>query len=106
MFRVSKVTKRDGRIFTFNETKIANAISKAINAVGKKNKELVIKVTVETVKFLNEKFEDQVPNVEDIQDLVEKVLIKKGYAEVAKAYILYRQKRTEIREQKQVPYRI
>lgn len=102
MARVSKVTKRDGRIVAFDENKIVNAISKALIALEKKNEELAKELTVEVIKLLNERFENQIPNVEDIQDLVEKVLIREGYAEVAKAYILYRQKRTEIREQKQL----
>lgn len=100
MVRVSKVTKRDGRTVDFDETKIANAISKALNASKKGDKNLAKKLTVDVVKLINERFAEQIPNVEDVQDIVEEVLIKNDHADVAKAYILYRQKRTEIREQK------
>jgi len=51
---------------------------------------------------IKEDFKNKTPSVEDVQNIVEKILIKNGYAEVAKAYILYRQKRTEIRERKKL----
>jgi ribonucleoside-diphosphate reductase alpha chain len=88
--RVSTVTKRDGRI--------ADAIFRAMNSVGNGDKKRAKKVTVDVVEILDERFEDQIPDVEKIQDIVEEVLIRSGYADVAKAYILYRQKHTEIRE--------
>jgi ribonucleoside-diphosphate reductase alpha chain len=100
LVRVSKVTKRDGRIVDFDEAKIAGAIFKALNAVGKGDESLAKELAVDVVKLINERFEDKIPNVENIQDIVEEVLIRSGYADVAKAYILYRQKRTEIREHK------
>ena len=98
---VSKVTKRDGRIVVFDETKISDAIFKALNAVEKGDESLAKELTVDVVGLLNERFEEQIPSVENIQDIVEEVLIRNGYAEVAKAYILYRHKRAEIREYKQ-----
>ncbi|MCW4015373.1 MAG: vitamin B12-dependent ribonucleotide reductase [Candidatus Bathyarchaeota archaeon] len=100
MVRVSKVTKRDGRVVVFDEAKIAGAIFKALTSVGKGDESLAKKISDEAVGLLNEHFEGKVPSVEDIQDIVEQVLIRDGYGEVAKAYILYRQKRTEIREHK------
>lgn len=100
LVEVSKVTKRDGRIVDFDEEKISIAILKALDEVKKGSESLAKKLTVDVVKLLNERFEKTIPNVEDIQDIVEEVLIKKGYADVAKAYILYRQKRSEIREHK------
>jgi len=57
-------------------------------------------LTVRVVEAAEQKFGESIPGVEDIQDIVEKVLIEAGYAEVAKAYILYRQRRSEIREAK------
>ena len=98
MVKVSKVTKRDGRTVSFDEFKITNAIFKALSSVNKGNKQLAQKLTDNVVELLNERFEEKVPSVENIQDLVEEVLIQNGFADVAKAYILYRQKRTEIRE--------
>jgi len=95
---VSRVTKRDGRTVSFDESKIAKAICKALDSVKKGNKQLAEKLTGNVVELLNDRFEGKVPSVENIQDLVEEVLIQNGFADVAKAYILYRQKRAEIRE--------
>jgi ribonucleoside-diphosphate reductase alpha chain len=98
LVRVSKVTKRDGRVVDFDETKIADAMFKAMKAVKRGDENLAKEAAEDVVRLLNERFEDKIPGVENIQDIVEEVLIRKGYADVAKAYILYRQKRTEIRE--------
>jgi len=100
LVRVSKITKRDGRIVSFDETKIAGAILKALKAVERGDGDLARELSGYVVKLINERFEDRIPSVENVQDLVEEVLIRNGYADVAKAYILYRQKRTEIREYK------
>jgi ribonucleoside-diphosphate reductase alpha chain len=100
LVRVSKITKRDGRIVSFDETKIAGAILKALKAVERGDGDLARELSEDVVQLLNERFEDKIPSVENVQDLVEEVLIRNGYADVAKAYILYRQKRTEIREYK------
>ncbi|MBE0512072.1 vitamin B12-dependent ribonucleotide reductase [Candidatus Bathyarchaeota archaeon] len=98
MAKVSKITKRDGRMVDFDQTKITNAILKALTAVERRDGDLAKNLSNETVKLVNERFEGKIPSVENVQDIVEEVLIKNGYADVAKAYILYRQKRTEIRE--------
>ncbi len=100
MVRVSKITKRDGRVVGFDETKIAGAILKALKAVQRGDGDLARELSGDVVKLINERFEDKIPSVENVQDLVEEILIRNGYADVAKAYILYRQKRTEIREYK------
>ena len=98
LVRVSKITKRDGRIVSFDENKIAGAILKALKAVERRDGDLAGELTEDVVRLLNERFEEKIPSVENIQDIVEEVLIRNGYADVAKAYILYRQRRTEIRE--------
>jgi len=100
LVRVSKITKRDGRTVSFDETKIAGAILKALKAVERGDGDLARELSEDVVQLLNERFEDKIPSVENVQDLVEEILIRNGYADVAKAYILYRQKRTEIREYK------
>jgi len=100
LVRVSKITKRDERTVSFDETKIAGAILKALKAVERGDRDLARELSEDVVKLLNERFEDKIPSVENVQDLVEEILIRNGYADVAKAYILYRQKRTEIREYK------
>lgn len=97
------IQKRDGRYSIFDPKKIANAISKAFKSVGKKNPNVVLYLTEEVEKILERKFFERgiVPGVEEIQDLVEKVLIEKNEAGAAKAYILYREKRAEMRDLRQ-----
>jgi len=98
--KVSKIRKRDGRIVNFDPRKITNAIHKALIAVKMKNGELAEKLSREVVAVVEEKFKGKIPTVEDVQDIVERILIKNGYAEVAKAYILYRHQRAELRRRK------
>jgi ribonucleoside-diphosphate reductase alpha chain len=96
--RVSKIIKRDGRTVNFDESKISDAIFKALMAVKKDDEERAKRLSEDVVKLVNKHFKNKIPNVENVQDIVEEVLIRNGYADVAKAYILYRQKRAEIRE--------
>jgi len=98
--KVSKIRKRDGRIVDFDPRKIVNAIHKALVAVKMKDGELAEKLSREVVAVIEERFKDKIPTVEDVQDIVERILIKNGYAEVAKAYILYRHQRAELRKKK------
>ncbi|MCF6153883.1 MAG: anaerobic ribonucleoside-triphosphate reductase [Candidatus Brocadia sp.] len=92
------VVKRDGRLVPFNEKKIADAIFKAAQAVGGEDRALADELAVVVTMFLEKKYVGQTPGIEDIQDIVEKVLIETGHAKTAKAYILYRDKRARIRE--------
>ncbi len=94
----SKIRKRDGRIVNFDQKKITSAILKALTAVEQANGGLAKGLSDSIVKLVSERFVGKIPHVEDIQDIAEEVLVKNGYVGVAKAYILYRQKRTEIRE--------
>ncbi len=94
-----EVKKRDGMIVPFDESRIKEAIFKALTATaeadGKKAKRLAKKV----VKILARRFKkEEIPQVEQIQDIVEEVLILEGLVETAKAYILYREQRRRIRE--------
>jgi len=100
--KISKIRKRDGRIVDFDPEKIRNAVHKALEAVKVGDGDLANRLSREVVDILGRGFSDRVPSVEDVQDIVEKILIKAGYAEVAKAYILYRQKRAEIRDRKKL----
>lgn len=95
---IIKILKRDGRIEFFNKQKIADAIFKAAQACGGKNKDLSMELANLVVKAAEVKFVDKIPSVEDIQDLVEEVLINEGHAQTAKAYILYRERRQEARK--------
>lgn len=95
-----KIIKRDGRIVDFDSSKIKNAIHKAIAAVGEKNGKKAELLSDEVVSIIEKRFYGKIPTVEDVQDIVEEMLIREGYTKAAKAYILYRKKRTEIREAK------
>lgn len=97
---IKSIRKRDGRVVDFQPEKIAVAIGKAFKAVGREDAGKSSELAKRVVETAEEKFPSKVPGVEDIQDIVERVLIDAGYADVAKAYILYRQKRSEIRAAK------
>ncbi|WP_036767740.1 adenosylcobalamin-dependent ribonucleoside-diphosphate reductase [Persephonella sp. KM09-Lau-8] len=99
---IQKIIKRDGRVVDFNPEKITNAIFKAMISVGEPDRELAEKLTKNVIKKLQKTLKkNQIPTVEQVQDIVEQVLIEANLAKVAKAYILYRQKRAEIRKEKQ-----
>ncbi|OHB93062.1 MAG: anaerobic ribonucleoside-triphosphate reductase, partial [Planctomycetes bacterium RIFCSPHIGHO2_12_FULL_52_36] len=100
MSPLEKVRKRDGRLVPFDESKIADAIFKAAQAVGGEDKALAGDLADMVSFHLEQKFnppEADVPGIEDVQDLVEKVLIETGHARTAKAYILYRDRRARLR---------
>lgn len=96
---IKNVIKRTGAIVPFNQERIANAIYRAAVAVGGRDKDKAKELSDKVVTLLNEKFpEGSTPHIEDIQDIVEKVLIENGHAKVAKEYILYRDERKRARE--------
>jgi ribonucleoside-diphosphate reductase alpha chain len=92
-----KIKKRDGRIVDFDPDRIKNAVHKAFLAVELGNGEKAETVTTEAVNRLDEKFKDEMPSVEDAQDIVIEVLAGKGYGKVAQAYRDYRKKKEELR---------
>ncbi len=94
-----KIRKRDGRIVDFDNSKIAKAVFKAFIATKSKDGGRAEEIANQVVEIMEERFPG-IPGVEDVQDIVEEVLIKNGYASVAKAYILYREKRAQIRKAK------
>ncbi len=98
--RIKRIRKRDGRLVKFNQERITSAIFKAILATGgqDKDRKKAESLSNQVVKILEKRFKERIPNVEDIQDIVEEVLIKNKLAEVAKAYILYRQQHQELRD--------
>ncbi len=97
------IKKRDGRKVPFDETKIKNAVYKASKAVNITDEDIAEDVTKAVLSYLNIFFRDGgIPHVEQIQDLVEKILIEKGYSDIAKAYILYREQRAKFRDTKKV----
>ncbi len=95
---IKKVKKRDGRIVDFDQERITNAIFAAAREVGGRDRRIAERLSNEVVKILEEKYANQTPSVEDIQDIVEKVLIERGHARTAKAYILYRKQHEELRK--------
>ena len=99
---IYKVQKRNGAIVDFQTSEIINAVYQAAEAVGGHNKNESERLANDVVALLDKKFIDKIPNIEEIQDMVEKILIKNGHAKTAKAYILYRQKKTEIRKSQNV----
>jgi ribonucleoside-diphosphate reductase alpha chain len=98
--KVSQIRKRSGKIVKFEVEKITNAIHRAFLAVKRKDGKLAQKLSDQVVAIIEERFDGKIPTVENVQDIVEEVLIRNGYSDIAKAYILYRQKRTELRETK------
>ena len=96
-----QVVKRDGKISAFDLSKISTAIKKAFDALGTPyNDDITDLLALKVTADYTGKIKDGFINVEDIQDSVENVLVKAGYAEVAKAYILYRKQREKIRNMK------
>ena len=101
MGKFAGLQKRDGRVLEFDSTKITEAIWKSAKAVGGQDKKVTEDLTHKVLALLNKQFKsDQVVGIEQVQDAVEKVLIEDGHAKTAKAYILYRQKRADIRQEK------
>jgi len=96
---VSRIKKRDGNIADFVQDKITNAVYKAMESHGLKDNGAANTVSDIVTFMLEEKFGGYtIPSVEQIQDIVEMVLMKRGYHEIAKSYILYRDRHKEIRE--------
>lgn len=94
---IKTIVKRDGRQAEFNETKIADAIYKAAEVLGGKDYDMAQDLAGQVVESL-EAVGNDMPSVEQVQDMVEKVLIENGHARTAKEYIIYRAERTRRRE--------
>ena len=96
-----KVKKRDGKLVNFEISKISDAMKKAFDASEKEYDDDVIDfLAIKVTSDFASKVKDNVISVEDIQDSVENVLIKGDYADVAKAYILYRKLHEKMRNVK------
>ena len=93
------ILKRDGRTVPFDPNKITSAILKAFEAShSAKTQSTAEEITREVIRNLERSENIEVPSVEDVQDMVESVLIEKGFVRTAKSYILYRAERSRIRE--------
>lgn len=101
---ISQIKLRDGKVVPFDRSRIEKAIVLACEAVGETEKEFIPELTTNLIEDLIKSYDGEadirIPSVEEIQDLVEKHLVKANKFEVAKAYILYRQERNEEREER------
>jgi len=96
----TKVKKRDGSIVKFDKTKIKNAVEKAaLEVLGQREKARTVsrRVTEVVVKRLSQQYKGKIPDIENIQDMVEHALMSEGYNHIAKSYILYRENRSQLR---------
>lgn len=119
---IVKIRKRDGRIVDFEQSKISNAIYKALVATGKADYPLSERLAAKVVQKMvqqgyssspsslssttaaaaveKQQQREAIPSVEDVQDMVESILIEEGLSETAKSYILYRHERRKVRDEK------
>jgi len=101
MSEITQVVKRTGAVVPFKKERISNAIYQAAVAVGGRDRERAEALADEVVEVLeNQTPVEHTPTVEEIQDVVEKVLIENGHAKTAKAYILYREDRARRRRER------
>jgi ribonucleoside-triphosphate reductase len=94
----SKIKKRDGRLVKFNAEKITHAISKAGAATGEFDLSQAKILTIRVLNLAEQVFDSRILTVEEIQDIVEEVLLSSPYRKTAKAYIIYRDQHTRLRE--------
>ncbi|MBI2024933.1 MAG: ribonucleoside-triphosphate reductase [Candidatus Harrisonbacteria bacterium] len=95
------IRKRDGRIVPWDQSRITNAVLKALKTTGEGEEQDARRISDKVVKELQKKYRpDKVLGIEEIQDVVEEMLVVMDYPKTTKAYILYRRDRAEIREQK------
>ena len=101
MTEIIQIVKRNGAVVPFNVARITNAIYRAAVSVGGRDQSVAEGLTRQVVELLPQVLSpEQLPTVEDVQDLVEKVLIENGHARTAKAYILYRSEQSRRRRKK------
>lgn len=98
----AKIIKRDGRVVRFDEGKITFAIFRALRAVGNPDRQYADTLSRQVVGSLAERASNEPPSVEEIQDIVEKVLFENSAFDAAKAYIIYRFQHRNMREAKEI----
>ena len=99
--KITQILKRKDEVAPFDQKKITLAIAKAMESVDEVNAKKAEKLSDQVVEILNKKFHSRsIPAVEEVQDIVEEVLIKNRLIKTAKAYILYRDQHTRIRDWK------
>jgi len=95
-----EVTKRDGSTVAFDKGKIAGAVARAAAEVlqdEERGARVAARVTAVVLDQLQREYRQRIPHIEDIQDAVERALMAEGYCHIAKSYILYREKRSQVR---------
>lgn len=98
---IRNIKNREGLINKFDVQKIRNAIFKAFTTTDEGNEDMINKVLEKTLFILNKRFnKEEIPSVENIQDIVEESLMLLNCVETAKNYILYREQRRRVRESK------
>ena len=95
---ITHIVKRDGTTQRFDSKKITKAISKAAEVTGEFDVDTAKKLTIRAINIIQQLYSDTVPNVENVQDIVEDVLLTSNYHKTAKAYILYRDQHARMRE--------
>lgn len=97
--KILKIKKRDGEIVDFYQEKITQALFKALTSSNEGNGDFSERLSDKVVEIMNRRFkENEIPSVEQIQDIVEEVLVLEDLVKTAKSYILYREQRRRIRE--------
>ena len=99
---INKIRKRDGRVVPFDKEKIIEAVWKAAKVAGGEDRKEAEKLGDLIIKNITERFRTIIPEVENIQDLVEKILVKERHYKTAKAYMLYRKSHQDLREIKAI----
>jgi len=97
---IKTIIKRDGQIVPYDRSRISNAIFKAAASIGGFGFEEAERLSLAVEQRTAESYAGQIPTVEDLQDIVESVLMENGHVDTARTYIIYRHKRTEVREAK------
>lgn len=92
------IKKRDGRTVKFDSSKITLAIARAGKSTGEFNESGAKKLTAQVLKLVQKKEPRHIPEVEEIQDTVERILLESHFFMTAKAYILYREQHAQIRK--------
>jgi ribonucleoside-triphosphate reductase (formate) len=98
IYMFEQIRKRDGRIVEFNSSKVTQAIRKAGDASGEFNEKEALKLTMKVIAMARDLRLGAIPEVEEIQDIVERVLLDSPYHKTAKAYIIYREQHNQIRK--------
>jgi ribonucleoside-triphosphate reductase len=100
--QIKKLVKRSGRVVPFDQKKIVVAVAKALAVTGEGTKDDALQVTEKVVQMLNKNHQKgYIPEIEELQDLVERVLMVLDFEETAKSYILYREQHRKLRETEQ-----